>query len=167
MRQERIKELEEDLADVASHITFKEKRRPQAEIVRNYKICDEVTEEIMECKSRKKEIEKQLNLLLKKDKRSKRRQEILQKTSSGGRRATTPVHSSPYLSSDSVCSEASTPRSRSSSLKSSDDVDKQLEHRGKRRQLELVLMSPSATGHEEQEAVDLGTPSIESTPSRC
>ena len=40
-RQERIKELQ-DLADVASHITFKEKRRSQAEIARNYKICDEV-----------------------------------------------------------------------------------------------------------------------------
>ena len=48
MREERIKELEEDLADVCSHITFKDKRCSQAEMARNYKACDEITEEIME-----------------------------------------------------------------------------------------------------------------------
>ena len=35
----------------------------------------------------------------------------------------------------------------------------------KKRQLELILMSPSAMDHKEQEAVNLGTPSIESLPS--
>ena len=63
MREDRKKELEEDLADISSRIAFKEKRRSQAEIARNYKVCDELTEEIMECKSRKRETEKQLNIL--------------------------------------------------------------------------------------------------------
>ena len=163
MREERIKELEEDLADVSSHITFKEKRCTQAEIARNYKVCDELTQEIMECKSRKREIEKQLNLLLQKDRRSKKRQEILRKVSSRGRRSKTPLLSSPHLSSDSVCSEASTPTSRSSSTKSSGGIDKLLEHRGKRRQLELALMDHSSRKDQEdqQEAVHLRMPSTE------
>lgn len=118
----------------------------------------------MECKSRKKEIEKQLNILLKKDRRSKRRQEIVRKASSSGRRSTTPVFSSSCLSSDSVCSEASTPTSRSSSVKSSDDVDKQLEYRGKKRLLELVLTGDSSR-KDQQEAVTQRTLSL-SPPDR-
>ena len=36
MRDERIKEIEEDIADISSHIAFKEKRHSQAEIGQNY-----------------------------------------------------------------------------------------------------------------------------------
>lgn len=39
MREDRIKELEEDLTNITSLITFKEKRRSQA---RNYKVCDDL-----------------------------------------------------------------------------------------------------------------------------
>ena len=64
------------LADVNSHITFKEKQRSQAEISRNYKLYDEIMAELMECKSRKREIEKQLNILLQKDRQSKWRKDV-------------------------------------------------------------------------------------------
>ena len=56
---------ERDVADVSSHIAFKEKCRAQAETVQNYKACDELTQEIPECKGRKRELEKLKLLLLK------------------------------------------------------------------------------------------------------
>ena len=143
MRDDRIKELE-DLADINSHITFKEQQRSQAEISRNYKLCDEIMAELMDCKSRKREIEKQLNILLQKDRRSKRRKEYMRKELSE-RRSTTPVS---LLSSDSVCSEASTPTSRSNSTKSSGDNG--------RRQLELALMEHSNT--QDRQGLQICTP---------
>ena len=72
MRDERIKGIEEDIADISSHIAFNEKRCSQTEIAQNYKTCDEVTQEILECKSRKQELEKQLRLLMQKEKRSRK-----------------------------------------------------------------------------------------------
>ena len=94
MREDRIKDLEEDIADISSHIAFKEKRRMQAETVKNYKTCDELTQEILECKGRKRELEKQLKLLLLKDKRSKRRKNRLQESDSRSR-STTPMLTTP------------------------------------------------------------------------
>ena len=106
----------------------------------------------MECKSRKRGTEKQLNLLLQKDRWFKKRKEFIRKASLGGRQS--PAFSSPPLSPDSVCSEASTPTSRSSG-----GTDKQLEHRGRRRQLEVALM-------DQQESENPRMPSMEplSTP---
>lgn len=94
MREERIKDLEEDIADVSSHIAFKEKRRAQAETVQNYKACDELTQEILERKGRKRELEKELKLLLLKDKRSKRRKISLRDSKSRSR-SSTPMLTSP------------------------------------------------------------------------
>ena len=62
MREDKIKDLEEDITDISSHIAFKEKHHMQAETVKNYKTCDELTQEILECKGRKTELEKQLKL---------------------------------------------------------------------------------------------------------
>lgn len=63
MREERIKELEEDLADISSRIAFKDKQCSQAATTRNYMVCDKLMEEIMEWKTRKREIEKYLKSL--------------------------------------------------------------------------------------------------------
>ena len=97
MREVKIKELEEDIADIASHISFKEKRRAQAETVRNYKTCDDLTEELLQCKAKKRYLEKQLKLFMLKDKRAKRRYERLQSDTSS--RSTTPMPVSPPISS--------------------------------------------------------------------
>ena len=94
MREDRIKDLEEDNADISSHIAFKEECRMQAETVKNYKTCDELTQEILECKGRKRELEKQLKLLLLKDKCSKRRKNRLQESDSRSR-STTPMLTTP------------------------------------------------------------------------
>lgn len=120
VREERIKELEEDIADVNSHIVFKEKRRTQAEGARNYKVCDELTEEILECKGRRRDLEKQLKLLLRSEKRSKKRQEKLRSRSKTPMPLTSPQLSSSPLSplsprtpsSDSV--RSTTPSTRGS-----------------------------------------------------
>ena len=93
IREERVKELEEDIAEISSHISFKEKRRTQAEIARNYKLCDDLTQEILECKGKKRELEKQLKLLLQKDRRSRKRKDRLKQISESRSRSTTPFTS--------------------------------------------------------------------------
>ena len=45
-RQSRIKDIEENIRDIDEDISFKEKRRAQAESVRDYRQCDELTERI-------------------------------------------------------------------------------------------------------------------------
>ena len=69
-RQKRLEAVQEDLKDVADRLSFKEKRRQAAETVRNYKLCDELTEEISNLKSQKRELEAELDILKKKSKRS-------------------------------------------------------------------------------------------------
>lgn len=95
MREERIKEVEEEIADITSHISFKEKCRDQAEKTHNYKVCDMVTQEILESKCKKRELDKELKLLLLKDKRSRRRTERLRQSSEERSRSATPFPLSP------------------------------------------------------------------------
>lgn len=76
-RMERIKEVEEDLADIMSQMAFKDKRLGQAESIKNYKVCDKLSEELSECKARKRELERELKLLKQKDKKSKKRLQML------------------------------------------------------------------------------------------
>ncbi len=73
-----MKEIEEDLAHVNSHIAFKEKRLNQVESSKDYKLCDRITEEIIECKTHKRELEKEQKLLNQKDKKAKKRLKALQ-----------------------------------------------------------------------------------------
>ena len=40
MRENHVGELEEDIKDINDQLLFKEKRREQAELSRNYKLCD-------------------------------------------------------------------------------------------------------------------------------
>lgn len=91
VRENRLKEVQEDLTDLNAHIAFKEKRLSQAESLKDYKLCDRITEEIIECKSRKRELENELRLLNKKDRKAKKRVEALQ---SKLIRSSTPVSSS-------------------------------------------------------------------------
>lgn len=67
--------IEEELNDVARMMQFKEKRRSQAEAGMNYRVCEQVTEEIMALKSRKRELEAERCLLVKKERRAKQRKE--------------------------------------------------------------------------------------------
>ena len=43
VRQARISSLKEDIANIEQQLVFKDKRRQQAECVRNYKLYDEIT----------------------------------------------------------------------------------------------------------------------------
>jgi len=75
MREERMAAIEEELRDVARMIQFKEKRRSQAEAGKNYRVCEQVTEELMALKSRKRELEAEKSLLIRKARRAKQRKE--------------------------------------------------------------------------------------------
>ena len=56
MRDERIKNIDEELKDITKLMQFKEKRLAQAESSRSYRLCEQVTEEIMNLKSKKSEL---------------------------------------------------------------------------------------------------------------
>ena len=75
-----MQELEEDIADLSGHILFKEKRCAQAEVARNYKIRDDLTHKISDCKVRKRELDHDLKLLHLKDVRSRRRQQRMRES---------------------------------------------------------------------------------------
>lgn len=46
VRQKRVRALEEDIANLDEQKSFKEKRQQQSEDIRNYKLCEEITQEI-------------------------------------------------------------------------------------------------------------------------
>lgn len=103
MRDNRIAELNEIIPDLAKRIAIKESRCQQAETVRNYKLCDELSEEIMHLKSEKREKEKELLLFEKKDIRAKkyeeakirRQSDCTDTTGSSRSRSTTPGLTTP------------------------------------------------------------------------
>jgi len=66
-----MKALEEKIKNVQDQISYKEKRRQMAENIKNYKNCDELTEEIAELCKKRRENENELALLEKKAKKSK------------------------------------------------------------------------------------------------
>ncbi len=73
LTEARVKHLEavqEDLKDVTDRLAYKVKRRQAAETVRNYKLCDELTDDISNLKSKKRELEAEVAILKKKSKRS-------------------------------------------------------------------------------------------------
>ena len=55
MRIKHIRDVEDDLRDLSDRLQYKEKRRIQAEICRNYKVCDDLTEEMTALKRQKRE----------------------------------------------------------------------------------------------------------------
>ena len=67
-RLERMKHLEEDLKNCNKRISYKEKRREAGENVKNYRICDKITEEISSLHREKRQM---VDLLHRKEKQSK------------------------------------------------------------------------------------------------
>ena len=49
VRQQRIRSLEEDIANIDKQLHFKNKRLQQAENIKNYKLCEEINEEMHGC----------------------------------------------------------------------------------------------------------------------
>ena len=63
---------EQDIKNIEERMSFKQKRRQMAEDIRNYRSCDELTEEIGELIKEKRQMTAELMLLSQKDKNSKR-----------------------------------------------------------------------------------------------
>ena len=63
---------------------FKDKRLSQAEAAKNYKLCEQVTEEIMNLKCRNRELVNEEHLFNQKEKRCLRRKKAIPNTSSDG-----------------------------------------------------------------------------------
>ena len=72
---ERLGELLEDLESVELRLAIKEKRLAQAETLRNYKLCDQLHDEIQELKDNKRKMTRELLILQLKEKRAKRYRE--------------------------------------------------------------------------------------------
>ncbi len=72
---------------------FKDKRLSQAEAANNYKLCDQVTEEIMNLKCRKRELVNEKRLFSQKEKRCLRRKIGNPNTSSDGGISNSPCDS--------------------------------------------------------------------------
>lgn len=62
VRKQHIEDLEEDIKDLTDRLSFKQKRQNQAEMSRNYKVCDQLMEEISDLKKKKREKEIELKL---------------------------------------------------------------------------------------------------------
>lgn len=71
-RHHRIETLKEQLKDTNKHIDQKGRRIEQAQGIQNYKLCDQLSEEITALKSKRSEIESSLRALQWKDQRSAR-----------------------------------------------------------------------------------------------
>ena len=69
-RLQRISQLQEDVKDINDRLQMKEKRRDQASNSRNYKLCDEIMEEMSTIKQKKREYETELQKLQRKQDQS-------------------------------------------------------------------------------------------------
>ena len=142
MREERLQTIEDEMSDIARMVRFKEKRLSQAEAGRNYKVCEQLTEEMMALKSRKRELDSEKRLFEQKKKRAKTREIRIQRVSKekqesepsdldgGPRSKTTSTCSSPSESESSSDSRSVTPvclRAMSSALQSPTSVSSSLQ----------------------------------------
>ncbi len=71
MRLVRMKTLEDDIKNTEERVLYKEKRRQVAEDNKNYRLCDELTQEIGTLSREKRQYAAELKLLQKKDEFSK------------------------------------------------------------------------------------------------
>ena len=74
MREERMQLIEEELVDLSRILQFKAKRLSQHEVEKKYHSCEQVTEQMMELKKRKRELEAERSIIVKKARRAKGRQ---------------------------------------------------------------------------------------------
>ena len=70
VRQQRIWSLEEDIANIDKQLHFKNERLQQAENVRNYKLCEEINEEIQIVTKQKRELSEELRRFRKKERKA-------------------------------------------------------------------------------------------------
>ena len=70
-RLERMKALEEDIKGIDDRLSYKEKRRKAAEDVKNYRMCEEITEEMTSLMQEKRVLSDKFKILDKKEKQSK------------------------------------------------------------------------------------------------
>ena len=71
VRQKRIAALEEDISGIDRQIHFKNKRLQQAENVKNYKLCEEITEEVQVITRQKRELAEELRLFREKERKAR------------------------------------------------------------------------------------------------
>ena len=71
VREQRLKEIEEDCKDIAERLSFKEKRIAAYENSREYKKCDEVKEEITALKHQRRQLEAEAKCLKKSSSQSR------------------------------------------------------------------------------------------------
>ena len=70
IRQKRISALE-DIASLDKQLHFKNKRLEQAENVRNYKLCEEITEEIQFVTKQKRDLSQELRQFREKERKAR------------------------------------------------------------------------------------------------
>lgn len=70
LRDSRIKEITEELATIAKQISFKDRRVEAAAQEKNFKLCDQLTEEISNLQRNRRTLELELRMLEKKVKRA-------------------------------------------------------------------------------------------------
>ena len=71
VRQRRISALEDDLTSITQLLHFKNKRLQQAENIRNYKLCEEISQEIQFVTKQKSEVSQELCLFREKERKSR------------------------------------------------------------------------------------------------
>ena len=71
-RISRMKTIKEELSDLQNRVSFKRKRLDAAEVTKNYKLCDQLSEEIADLNKSKRLLEVELDMLQKKEKKSKK-----------------------------------------------------------------------------------------------
>ena len=118
MRDERMKSIEEELQDITRLMQFKEKRLTQAESSKSYKLCEQVTEEIMNLKSKKNELMTEKRLFERKKTRAAKR---IRKKGSTVDKGPSSCTSSPQPRSDT--SDRSRLKSSSSTSSSQSQLD--------------------------------------------
>ena len=105
LRSKHIGDLKEDLKDLCDQLVFKEKRREQATMSRNYKVCDQLTEEMSVIKKKKRTCEQELHLW-------ERKQQQANWYKQKGKGRSRGSASDSYFSSSSQCSTSSSYPSR-------------------------------------------------------
>ena len=136
IRQQRILALEEDIVNITKQLHFKNKRLQQAENIKNYKLCEEINEEIQIVTKQKRDLSIELKKFREKERKARWFQRRKQQTkrsamsddsdillsSPGSSRTTT---SEVVLDSDSSDSDTEQPSDSSSVFRTGLPVDKQ------------------------------------------
>ena len=69
-REHRIQSITEQIGDIKKHIELKQKRVEQAQTVQNFKLCDQLADEVSSLKAKRRELESALRSLQQKQKKS-------------------------------------------------------------------------------------------------